>query len=91
MIGGRFDYRDSELNYLQGMVAKEIGYIEYCANDHEYPYNPKTLEYMKSICSDLGKLAKVMHALDLFISDDSSEEKFISEYEKVYMEIHDGK
>lgn len=89
MSGGAFDYRDNELNYLQGMVAKEIGYIEYCANDDEYAYNPKTLEYMKAICSDLGKLAKAMHSLDWFISGDTSEEKFISDYENLYMERHD--
>lgn len=90
MSGGTFDYRDNELNYLQGMVAKEIGYIEYCASDSEYPYNPKTLEYMKAICSDLGKLAKAMHSLDWFVSGDTSEEKFISDYEKLYMEKHNG-
>lgn len=90
MSGGAFDYRDNELNYLQGMVAKEIGYIEYCANDSEYEYNPKTLEYMKAICSDLGKLAKAMHSLDWFVSGDTSEEKFISDYENLYMEKCDG-
>lgn len=90
MSGGAFDYRDNELNYLQGMVAKEIGYIEYCANDSEYEYNPKTLKYMKAICSDLGKLAKAMHSLDWFISGDTSEEKFISDYENLYMEKHNG-
>lgn len=88
MSGGAFDYRDNELNSLQGMVAKEIGYIEYCANDSddsdEYAYNSKTLEYMKAICNDLGKLAKAMHSLDWFISGDTSEEKFISDYEKIY-------
>lgn len=90
MSGGAFDYRDNDLNYLQGLVAKEIGYIEYYANDSEYEYNPKTLEYMKAICSDLGKLAKAMHSLDWFISGDTSEEKFISDYENLYMENHDG-
>lgn len=90
MSGGAFDYRDSELNDLQGMVAKEIGYIEYCANDSEYEYNPKTLEYMKAICRDLGKLAKAMHSLDWFVSGDTSEETFISDYENLYMKDHDG-
>jgi hypothetical protein len=89
MSGGAFDYRDNELNYLQGLVAKEIGYIEYCANDAEYPYNPKTIKYMKLICEDLGKLAKAMHSLDWFVSGDTSEEKFISDYENLYMEKHD--
>lgn len=91
MSSGAFEYKYNELNHLQGMVAKEIGYIEYCANDDEYPYNPKTIEYMKAICSDLGKLAKVIRALDYFVSGDTSEEKFISEYEKLYKETHDGK
>lgn len=59
-----FDYRDNELNYLQDLVAKEIGYIEYCTNDSKYEYNLKTLEYMKAIARDLGKLAKIMHSLD---------------------------
>ena len=90
MSGGAFDYRDNELNYLQDLVAKEIGYIEYCANDSEYEYNPKTLEYMKAIARDLGKLAKAMHSLDWFVSGDTSEEKFISDYENLYMEKHDG-
>lgn len=90
MSGGHFEYKEGELDYLQGMVAREIGYIEYCANDSEYEYNPKTLEYMKAICSDLGRLAKVMRSLDLFVSSDTDEEKFISEYERLYKETHNG-
>lgn len=84
MSGGSFDYKEGVLSDLQGMVAKEIGYIEYCANDSEYEYNPKTLEFMKSICSDLGKLYKVMYALDRFISGDTCEDKFIDTYESLY-------
>ena len=83
MSGGSFDYRESELNYLRGMVAKEIGYIENCYDD-ENSYNQKTIEYMKAICNDLGKLAKVLHSLDYFVSGDTGEERFISDYEKVY-------
>ena len=83
MSGGTFDYRESELNYLRGMVAKEIGYIEHCYDD-EHSYNPKAIEYMKTICNDLGKLAKVLHSLDYFVSGDTCEESFISDYEKVY-------
>lgn len=90
MSGGHFEYKESELDDLQGMVAKEIGYIEYCANDSEYEYNPKTLKYMKAICGDLGRLAKVIRSLDLFVSNDTGEEKFISEYERLYKETHDG-
>lgn len=83
MSGGSFDYKESELNYLRGMVAKEIGYIEHCYDD-EHSCNPKTIEYMKAICNDLGKLAKVMKSLDRFVSGDTFEEEFISDYEKVY-------
>ena len=90
MSGGHFEYKESELDDLKGMVAREIGYIEYCANDSEYEYNPKTLKYMKDICSDLGRLAKVMRSLDLFVSSDTDEEKFISEYERLYKETHNG-
>ena len=83
MSGGSFNYMESELNYLKGLVAKEIGYIEHCYDD-EHSYNPKTIEYMKAICNDLGKLAKVLHSLDYFVSSDTCEERFISDYEKVY-------
>lgn len=91
MSGGAFEYKDNELDYLQGMVAREIGYIEYCANDSEHLCNPKTLKYMKAICADLGKLAKAVHSLDWFVSGDTDEEKFISDYERIYRETHDGK
>ena len=83
MSCGSFDYRESELNYLRVRVAEEIGYIEHCYCD-EHSYNPKTIEYMKAICNDLGKLAKVLHSLDYFVSGDSCEETFISSYEEVY-------
>lgn len=86
MSGGAFDYRDSVLTDLQDMVAREIGYTEYGSNYTEYEYNQKTLKYMKAICSDLGKLAKAMHSLDWFVSGDTSEEKFISDYEAIYNE-----
>ena len=83
MSGGSFNYTESELNYLREMVAKEIGYIEHCYDD-EHSYNPKTIKYMKAICNDLGKLAKVMKSLDYFVSGDTCEDKFISDYEKAY-------
>jgi hypothetical protein len=85
MSGGAFDYRDSELADLQGMVAREIGLYEYgCADDSYKPKDPRTLSYMKLICEELGKLAKVMHSLDWFVSGDTSEETFISDYENIY-------
>lgn len=90
MSGGAFDYKDNLLNYLHGMVAKEIGYIEYCTNDSNHEYNPKTLKYMKNICRDLGRLANVMHSLDWFVSGDTNEDKFISDYEKIYKEYNYG-
>ena len=83
MSGGSFEYKENELNYLRAIVAKEIGYIEHCYDD-EHSYNPKTIEYMKAICNDIGKLAKVMKSLDRFVSGDTFEEEFISDYEKVY-------
>lgn len=90
MSSSCFDYKDNELDYLQIMVAKEIGYIEYYVSDSEHRYNPKTLDYMKEICSTLGKLAKAMHSLDRFVSGDTGEEKFISDYEKLYKDTYDG-
>lgn len=90
MSGGAFDYRDSVLSDLQDMIAREIGYIKYGSNYTEYKYNPKTVEYMKNIVHDLERLSEVIHSLDWFISGDTSEEKFISDYERLYMEKHDG-
>lgn len=91
MSGGAFDYRDNTLFDLKDMVAREIGLYEYgCADESYKPKDSRTLTYMKLICEDLGKLAKAMHSLDWFISGDTSEEKFISDYENLYMEKHDG-
>lgn len=90
MSGGAFDYRDSALTDLQDMIAREIGYIQYGSNYSDYKYNEKTVEYMKNIAHDLERLSKVIHSLDWFISGDTSEEKFISDYENLYMEKNDG-
>lgn len=89
MSGGAFDYRDSVLTDLQDMIAREIGYIQYGSNYSDYKYNEKTVEYMKNIAHDLERLSKVVHSLDWFISGDTSEEKFISDYESLYMEKND--
>lgn len=87
MSGGAFDYRDSVLTDLQDMIAREIGYIKYGSNSSCVDnYNPKTVEYMKNIAHDLERLSKVIHSLDWFISGDTSEESFISDYENLYME-----
>lgn len=85
MSGGAFGYRGRTLVDLQDMIAREIGYIKYGSNSSCVDnYNPKTPIYMKLICEDLCKLSKVIHSLDWFISGDTSEEKFISDYEKIY-------
>lgn len=85
MSGGAFDYRDSVLFDLKDMVAREIGELEYGGNDEDWRINnSKVIEYMKTICKDLGKLGNVLHSLDWFLSGDTSEEKFISDYENVY-------
>ena len=86
MSGGAFDYRDSVLSDLQDMIAREIGYIQYGSNYTNYQYKEKTIEYMKTIVKDLGRLSKVIHSLDWFLSGDTSEEEFISEYEDMYNE-----
>ena len=86
MSGGAFDYRDSILSDLQDMIAREIGYIQYGSNYTNYQYKEKTVEYMKTIVKDLGRLSKVIHSLDWFLSGDTSEEEFISEYEDTYNE-----
>lgn len=84
MSGGAFDYSDNTLFELQDAVAREIGLYEYgCADESYKPKDPRTLTYMKLICEDLGKLAQVMHSLDWYLSGDTSEEKFIKDYEKI--------
>lgn len=85
MSGGAFDYRDNVLFDLKDMVAREIGELEYGGNDEDWrSNNSKVIEYMKTICKDLGKLGNVLHSLDWFLSGDTSEEKFISDYENIY-------
>lgn len=86
MSGGAFDYRDSALTDIQDMIAREIGYMEYGSNYTEYKYKDKTLDYMKAIIQDLERLSKAIHSLDWFVSGDTSEEKFISDYEEIYNE-----
>lgn len=83
MSGGAFDYRDNVLFELKDSIAREIGLFEYGGSDEEFykPKDPRTLKYMKKICRDLGKLGNIMHALDWYISGDTSEADFIEEYE----------
>lgn len=85
MSGGAFDYRDNVLFDLKDMVAREIGLYEYGGSDEEYykPKDSRTLTYMKLICEELGKLGKVLHSLDWYISGDTDEEKFIKDYETI--------
>lgn len=85
MSGGAFDYRDNILFDLKDAVAREIGLYEYGGSDEEYykPKDPRTLTYMKFICEELGKLGKVLHSLDWYISGDTSEEDFIKDYETI--------
>lgn len=85
MSGGAFDYRDNVLFDLKDMIAREIGLYEYGGSDEEYykPKDSRTLTYMKRICEELGKLGKVLHSLDWYISGDTDEEKFIKDYETI--------
>ena len=81
MSGGTFNYSDSTLFELRDTVAREIGFYEY--GDESYkPQDPRTLVYMKRICEDLCKLGNIMHSLDWYLSGDTGEEKFISDFEK---------
>ena len=85
MSGGAFDYKDNILFDLKDMVAREIGLYEYgCADGSYKPKDSRTLTYMKLICKDLGKLGQILHSLDWYLSGDTSEEKFISDFENTY-------
>ena len=87
MSGGAFDYKDNFLFDLKDMVAREIGLHEYGGNNEDWrSNNPKVVEYMKVICKDLGRLGNILHSLDWYLSGDTSEEKFITDFENVYKE-----
>ena len=68
-------------NDLRDAVAREIGFYEYGDSDY-CPKDKRTINYMKRVCSILGKLGKVMHSLDYYLSGDIGEDKFIADYEK---------
>ena len=92
MSGGAFNYSDSTLFELRDTVAREIGLYEYgCADESYKPQDPRTLTYMKRICEDLSKLGNMMHSLDLYLSGDTSEEKFIADFEKYTKETDSHK
>lgn len=83
MSGGTFNYSDSTLFDLRDTVAREIGFYEYgCADESYKPQDPRILTYMKLICEDLCRLGNIMHSLDLYLSGDTGEEKFIADFEK---------
>lgn len=85
MSGGAFDYRDNTIFDLKDMLAREIGLYEYGCPDESYkPKDARTLTYMKLICEDLGKLGNILHSLDWYLSGDTGEEKFISDFENIY-------
>ena len=90
MSGGTFNYSESSLFELRDMIAREIGLYEYgCADESYKPQDLRTLTYMKHICKDLSKLGNIMHSLDLYLSGDTGEEKFIADFEK-YMNNSNG-
>lgn len=87
MSGGAFDYKDNALFDLKDMIASEIGLLEYGGNNEDWrSNNPKVVDYMKVICKDLGRLGNILHSLDWYLSGDTSEEKFITDFENVYKE-----
>lgn len=85
MSGGAFDYKDNVLFDLKDMLAREIGYYEYGGNGESYrEVDPRAIQYMKAICKDLGKLGNILHSLDWYLSGDTGEDKFISDFENTY-------
>ena len=87
MSGGAFDYKDNILFDLKDMIAREIGLLKYGGNNEDWrSNNHKVIEYMKVICKDLGRLGNILHSLDWYLSGDTSEEKFITDFENVYKE-----
>lgn len=86
MSGGAFDYRNNDLFDLRDAIAREIGLYEYGCSDESYrPQDARTIAYMKLICEDLGKLGQVIRSLDWYLSGDTDEESFITDYEKICM------
>lgn len=89
MSGGAFDYRDNVLFDLKDMLAREIGLLEYggAEDDNYAPKDPRTLGYMKVMCTLLGAFGKAMHSLDYYLSGDTGEDKFIADFEKYMDEV----
>jgi hypothetical protein len=97
MSGGHFNYEDSQLlgfadQLEQDIKFNDVKFVDTIHADSPFGYQlqPETLEYVKLMVKDLRKLGKLLHEYDWFVSDDTSEERFLDEARALYKTILPG-
>jgi len=85
MSGGHFDHQQSYLGYIADQLEHDIEYnnISYenaVVKDGDRHYGnqlePKTVDFMSDIVSQLRRLEEILHEYDLAVSGDTCEETF---------------
>lgn len=85
MSGGHFNFEEFHLDYLAEQLEQDIKYNEVPWDnpvkngDEEYSgfqLEPKTIEYLKGVTSQLGDLRRVLREYDLAVSGDTCEKTF---------------
>lgn len=98
MSGGRFEYRDSSFDYIASELEADIegndnvetgewnepGYIR--EGNHS---SVRTIKYMRMMVDDLHRLSDLLHAYDLYVSDDTCEDDFLEKAEEIYGDNND--
>lgn len=98
MSGGRFEYRDSSLDYIASELEADIeendnvetgewnepGYVR--DGNHS---SVRTIKYMRMTVDDLHRLSALLHAYDWYVSGDTGEDDFIERAEEIYGENND--
>jgi len=85
MSGGHFDYQQSYLGYIAAQLEQDIEYNDISYNDvvgkenednYGYQLEPKTIEFLRGVVSQLHHLKEVLREYDLAVSGDTCEEIF---------------
>jgi hypothetical protein len=85
MSGGHFDYQESRFGYIAEQLEHDIEYndISYdhavVKEDEErygYQLEPKTIEFLSDVVSQLRRLETILREYDLAVSGDTCEKTF---------------